>query len=143
MVERLIEHTVDRVETRFGREYEDHGDEGEEKLLAMMFEALSVRFDALDHALEATARAASAPYRAHVKMRYRTIDKAEEGRKGVNKAKSFSADLCLIVDPFIDGRSLGRRVTLVQAKRLYRDKSASVQPTWHKSFHLKMFDPRL
>jgi len=91
MVERLIEHTVDSVENRFGREYEDHGEEGEEKLLAMMFEALSARFDALDHALEATARAASAPYRAHVKMRYRTIDKAEEGRKGVNKAKSFSA----------------------------------------------------
>lgn len=31
---------------------------------------------------------------------------------------SFSADLCLIVDPYLDGRPLGKRATLVQAKRL-------------------------
>jgi hypothetical protein len=138
MVERLIEHTVASVEARFGGEYEDYGEEGEEKLLPMMFEALSARFEALDLALEATARATSAPRRAHINMRYRTIDKAEEGRKGVNNAKSFSADLCIIVDPVLDGRSLGRRVTLVQVKRLYRDKSAPVEPAWHHSFHLKV-----
>lgn len=138
IVEQLIEHAVSRIENRFGREYVEHGEEGEEKILAMMFEALSARFEALDLALEATARAVSAPRRAHVSMRYRTIDKAEEGRQGVKRAKSFSADLCLIVDPVLDGRSLGRRVTLVQAKRLYRDKRATSQPAWHHSFHLKV-----
>ncbi len=137
IVERLIENTVRSVEDRFAREYVDHSEEGEEKLLAMMFEALSSSFAALDQSLEAIARAASAPRRATVSMRYRTVDKAEEGAAGIKRSKSFSTDLCLIVDPTLDGLSLGRRVTLVQAKRLYREKPLRVKPRWHHSFQLK------
>lgn len=138
IAERLIEKTASAVEMRFGKEYLDHSEEGEEKLLAMMFESLSTGFAALDLSLEAIARAASSPRRASVSMRYRTVDKAEEGAAGIKKAKSFSADLCLIVDPLLDGRSLGRRVTLVQAKRLYRDKSLKTNVRWHHSFQLKV-----
>ncbi|MCM2435826.1 hypothetical protein [Agrobacterium rosae] len=136
-MERLIERTVGSVEARFAKEYLDHSEEGEEKLLAMMFEALSAGFTALDQSLEAIARAASSPRRSTVTMRYRTVDKAEEGAPGIKRAGSFSADLCLIVDPVIDGRSLGRRVTLVQAKRLYRKKSAKSTLKWNHSFQLK------
>ncbi|MDK2769696.1 MAG: hypothetical protein KYX69_18480 [Sphingomonas sp.] len=80
------------------------------------------------------ARAAAAPRRASVSMQYRNIDRGEEGDTGVKGAKSFSADLCLIVDPMLDGISLGRRVTLVQAKRLHRNKKAKEQPAWQASF---------
>ncbi|NTA40356.1 hypothetical protein [Agrobacterium salinitolerans] len=137
IVERLIENTVRSVEDRFAKEYIDHSEEGEEKLLAMMFEALSSSFAALDQSLEAIARAGSTPRRATVSMRYRTVDKAEEGAAGIKRSKSFSTDLCLIVDPTLDGLSLGRRVTLVQAKRLYRKKPLRVKPRWHHSFQLK------
>lgn len=135
-VERLIEQTIYRVETRVADEYADHGDEGEDRLLSSLFRELSLRFADLNQALAALARAASAPHCASVVMEYRNVDRSEEGAKGVRRSKSFSADLCLIVDPVIDGTSLGRRVTLVQAKRLYRRKTARKQPTWHSGFKI-------
>lgn len=141
-VERLIEQTIARVEAKVAREYTNHGDEGEDRLLSSLFRELAIRFADLDHALEALARAAAAPHRASVSVEYRNVDRAEEGAKGIRKVKSFSADLCLIVDPMIDGTSLGRRVTLVQAKRLYRNKKARKQPAWSDSFKINR-DQRL
>lgn len=141
-VERLIEQTIARVEAKAAQEYANHGDEGEDRLLSSLFRELALRFADLDQALEALARAAAAPHRASVAMEYRNVDRAEEGAKGIRKAKSFSADLCLIVDPMIDGASLGRRVTLVQAKRLYRNKKARKQPAWFDSFKINR-DQRL
>ncbi len=135
-VERLIEQTIARVEARVAQEYTNHGDEGEDRLLSSLFRELALRFSDLDQALEALARASAAPHRAAVTIEYRNVDRAEEGAKGIKKVKSFSADLCLIVDPRIDGASLGRRVTLVQAKRLYRNKKARKQPTWSDSFKI-------
>lgn len=82
------------------------------------------------------ARAASAPHRAAITLRHRNVDRAEEGAKGIRDAKSFSSDLSLIVDPILDGQSLGRRVTLVQAKSLYRNRKSKYQPAWVKSFHI-------
>lgn len=136
-VERLIEQTVASVEARVAKNYEDHGDEGEDRLLSSLFTELSLRFGDLNQALDAVARAASAPHRAAITLSYRNVDRAEEGAEGINGTKSFSADLCLIVDPTLDGRSLGRRVTLVQAKRLYRNHKAATQPAWDNSFQIK------
>jgi hypothetical protein len=135
-VERLIEQTIARVEAKVAQEYTNHGDEGEDRLLSSLFRELALRFSDLDQALEALARAAASPHRAAVTMEYRNVDRAEEGAKGIKRVKSFSADLCLIVDPRIDGASLGRRVTLVQAKRLYRNKKARNQPKWSDSFKI-------
>ncbi|HTU10231.1 MAG TPA: hypothetical protein VMG08_04965 [Allosphingosinicella sp.] len=135
-VERLIEHTIARVEAGAARDYDDHGDEGEDRLLASLFRELALRFDDLDQALEGLARAASAPHRASVRMHYRNVDRPEEGAEGIKQARKFAADLCLIVDPWIDGISLGRRVTLVQAKRVYRNKRAARQPAWNASFEI-------
>jgi hypothetical protein len=133
-VERLIEHTIARVEAGVAGEFNSHGDEGEDRLLSSLFRELALRFRDLDTALEALGRAVNAPHRASVTMAYRNVDRPEEGTKGIKGAKSFSADLCLIVDPVLDGISLGRRITLIQAKRLYRNKKAKVQPTWNRSF---------
>jgi hypothetical protein len=137
-VEQLIERTTASVEMRSARDYEPHGDEGEDRLLSSLFATLALRFSDLDHALEAVSRAASAPSRAAVTMRYRNVDRSEEGKKGVKGAKSFSADLCLIVDPTLNGKSLGRRVTLVQAKRLYRNHAVAIQPAWDSSFAINL-----
>lgn len=135
-VEQLIERTIASVENQFAKEYEAHGDEGEDRLLSTLFTTLALRFSDLDVTLEALARATSAPYRASVNMLYRNVDRAEEGGKGVKGVGSFSADLCLIVDPIVDGKPMGRRVTLVQAKRLYRDKKAAKQPKWNSSYKI-------
>ncbi|UWQ98465.1 hypothetical protein K3729_13535 [Rhodobacteraceae bacterium S2214] len=135
-VEQLIERTIASVENQFAKEYEAHGDEGEDRLLSTLFTTLALRFSDLDVTLEALARATSAPYRASVKMLYRNVDRAEEGGMGVKGVGSFSADLCLIVDPIVDGKPMGRRVTLVQAKRLYRDKKAAKQPKWNSSYKI-------
>lgn len=135
-VERLIEQTISRVEARVAKEYHNHGGEGEDRLLSSLFRELALRFSDLDQALASLARAAAAPHRAAVSMEYRNVDRAEEGARGIKKAKSFSADLCLIVDPRINGVSLGRRVTLVQAKRLYRNTKVRQQLTWLDSFKI-------
>lgn len=135
-IERLIESTIAAVEAKVAAGYNCNGDQGEDRLLSSLFAVLADRFAALDTALEAMARAASAPHRAAVAMRYRNVDRPEEGDKGIKGAPRFAADLCLIVDPEIDGTSLGRRVTLVQAKRVYRNKKAKKQPAWERSFKL-------
>lgn len=135
-IERLIERMIASVEANVASEYDSHGDEGEDRLLSSLFQQLALRFGDLDEALASLARASTAPYEASVSMQYRNVDRAEEGAMGIKGAKSFSADLCLIVDPVVDGTSLGRRVTLVQAKRLYRNKKAVLQPAWHSSFRL-------
>lgn len=139
-VERLIEQTIAAEEARFAREYKDHGDEGEDRLLSSLFGALAMRFGDLDQLLESLARTTSARRRASVSLRYRNVDRAEEGGEGIRDTDSFSADLCLIVDPSLDGVSLGRRVTLIQAKRLYRyhgqTKKKKAEVSWHGSFAL-------
>lgn len=137
-VERLIERTIWSMEERFAREYEDHGDEGEDRLLSSLFYGLGLKFEALDGVLAGLAKAASAPHRASLTMRYRNIDRPEEGKEGVRQAKKLAADLLLVIDPSIDGVSLGRRVTMIQAKRLYRNKKAKVQPAWDKAFVLDL-----
>jgi hypothetical protein len=139
MAERLIERTIANVEAQFAEEYRHHGDDGEERLLAILFDRLATQFAALDQALLAAARSADMPRRSSVELHYRSVDKPEEGKKGVRQAKRFSTDLCLIVSPSLDGRPLPRRATIIQAKRLYRDKRRrkSARPVWQGSFHLK------
>lgn len=139
MAERLIERTVANVEAQFAEEYRHYGDDGEERLLAILFDRLATQFAALDQALLAAARAAGAPRRSSVELHYRSVDKPEEGKRGVRDAERFSTDLCLIVSPSLDGRPLPRRATIIQAKRLYRDKRRrkSALPVWQRSFHLK------
>lgn len=124
LLERLIEQTVASEERRFAADYADHSEEGEEGLLRSFLSDLAQRFRLLDHGLRATAAATGATRTAGVNLSYRPVDKVEEGRPGVEPddddetPPDFSADLCLIVDPYLDGRPLGKRATLVQAKRL-------------------------
>ena len=54
-VERLIEQTISAVETRAAKDYESHGDEGEDRLLVSLSTTLALRFADLDQALEAVA----------------------------------------------------------------------------------------
>lgn len=123
LLERLIEQTISGEERKFAQEYRNHSEEGEEGLLRSFFSDLAHRLRDLEQGLRATARATGSERATSIRLNYRPVDKSEEGKAGVNpkgeaEPPSFSADLCLIVDPYLDGRSLGKRATLVQAKRL-------------------------
>ena len=123
LLELLIEQTVAGEERRFAQQYRDHSEEGEEGLLRGFFSDLASRLRDLGDGLRATARATGSARNTSIDLNYRPVDKSEEGKPGVNPkgdavSTSFSADLCLIVDPYLDGRPLGKRATLVQAKRL-------------------------
>lgn len=63
------EQTISAVETRATKDYESHGDEGEDRLLVSLSTTLALRSADLDQALEAVASAASAPHRTAVTMR--------------------------------------------------------------------------
>ena len=128
LLERLIERTVD----------------GEEGLLRHLFGGLAHRFANLDGGLRATALATGAGREARIDLNYRPVDKSEEGKPGVLRDDSdtppdFSADICLTVDPYLDGRSLGKRATLVQAKRLRLKKPEDPERGFQPSFKL---DPK-
>jgi hypothetical protein len=123
LLELLIEQTVASEERRFAQRYQDHSEEGEEGLLRSFFSDLASRLRDLGDGLRATARATGSARSTSIDLNYRPVDKSEEGKPGVNPKgdavpPKFSADLCLIVDPYLDGRPLGKRATLVQAKRL-------------------------
>ena len=142
LLESMIERTVMDLETQVAIEYPLHHGVGEEKLMERFFTMLSGRFEALDLAFLDTARALGSGRRTSVRMQYRSIDKAEEGKSGIAKpdqegpSRTFASDLCLIVDPYLDGRPLGRRATLVQAKRLYPRDRADETKGWNHSYQL-------
>lgn len=142
LLERMVERTVLDLETQIANEYPRHHGVGEEKLLERFFTMLSDRFEALDLAFMDTARALGSGRRTSVRMQYRSIDKSEEGKAGVARSsqeepsKTFAADLCLIVDPYLGGRPLGRRATLVQAKRLYPRDRTDPSKGWDRSYKL-------
>lgn len=134
MVERLIEQVADSVEREMAAEFEDHCGEGEEALLTIFFERLSGRMRQLDDVFTAAARSFGT---RHVSLQFRRIDKPEEGSKGVRGAQKFAADVCLIVNPVFQGKSLGKRASIVQAKRLYGDFERS-PIRWHASYEVKL-----
>lgn len=142
LLEKMVERTVHDLERQFAREYPEHHGVGEEKLVERFFTLLSSRFDSLDQAFLDTARATASDRRASVRMRYRTIDKFEEGKPGIARSpedvpsESFAADLCLIIDPYLDGKPLGQRATLVQAKRLYLRDRNHPSKGWSHSYVL-------
>ncbi|MCA1288173.1 hypothetical protein [Salipiger bermudensis] len=141
LVELLIEQTVAGEERKFAEQYSDHSEEGEEGLLRSFFSDLASRLRDLGDGLRATARATGAARNTSIDLKYRPVDKSEEGKPGVNpkgdaEPPDFSADLCLIVDPYLDGRSLGKRATLIQAKRLRRKDPTQPENGLASSFKL-------
>ena len=142
LLERLIEQTADAEERRFATAYPDHSEEGEEGLLRSFFSDLAGRFRDLAGGLGAMASATGAARVARINLDYRPVNKPEEGRPGVDPddgedTPSFSADLCLIVDPYLDGKPLGKRATLVQAKRQWLRERSNPGRGYATSFALK------
>jgi hypothetical protein len=145
LLEQMIEHTSASVEEKFASGYHDHAESDEEEgLLRIFFSDLAHQFSQLDQALLATARATRSKRRTRVSIAYRSVSKSEEGKAGVSRTGNdadapdrFSADLCLIVDPYLDGKALGKRATLIQAKRLYRRDTAMPERGFLSSYRLK------
>lgn len=145
LLEMMIEHTVASEEERFARDYAKYSESDEEEgLLRTLFGNLAHQFEQLDQALLATARARRSDRRTRVNLSYRSVSKSEEGKPGIrgkgvddDAAKRFSADLCLIVSPHLEGKALGRRAILVQAKRLYRRDRSIPTNGFESSYKLK------
>jgi hypothetical protein len=145
LLEQMIEHTSASEEEKFARDYPDFSEADEEEgLLRIFFAHLAHQYSQLDKALLATARAIRSAHRTRVSLVYRSISKSEEGNPGISRtgdeadaAERFSADLCLIVDPYLDGRALGKRATLIQAKRLYRRDASAPEKGFAASYRLK------
>ena len=145
LLEQMIEHTSASEEEKFARDYPDFSESDEEEgLLRLFFAQLAHQFSQLDQALLATARAIRSAHRTRISLAYRSISKSEEGKHGISRtgdeadaAERFSADLCLIVDPYLDGRALGKRATLIQAKRLYRRDASAPEKGFAASYRLK------
>ncbi len=142
-VERLIEATAATLEGEFARDYPDHHRVGEEKLMERFFSVLGERFRRLTDDLAVVARANGATSTSEVEIRYRPIDKPEEGDPGIVRPDQagppakFSADLCLIVEAKLNGAPLARRACLVQAKRLYAKAPEDPSVGWKASYDLK------
>lgn len=145
LLERMIEEVAASVEMNAADEYPKHYGSGEEKLLERFFTRLSLSFEHLSNALSAAGNARMAQYQTSISAQYRPVDKAEEGRPGIPRGDdtgdelSFSADLCIVVHPFFGGKSLGKRATLIQAKRLYPNEVGNLRKGWRHSFSL---DPK-
>ena len=142
LLELLIEQMVSGEERRFAQQYLDHSEEGEEGLLRSFFSDLASRLRDLGDGLRATARATGSARNTSIEMNHRPVDKSEEGRPGINpngdaEPPSFSADLCRIVDPYLNGLPLGKRATLVQAKRLRLKDTARPEKGLGNSFKLE------
>lgn len=145
LLEQMIEHTSASEEERFARDYPDFSESDEEDgLLRTFFSDLARQFGQLDQALLATARATRTARRTRLRIDYRSVSNAEEGGVGISRtgkdedaSDSFSADLCLIVDPYLDGKALGKRATLIQAKRLYRRDARMPEKGFASSYRLK------
>ena len=142
LLERMIEHTASSEEERFARSFEHRSEEGEEGLVRIFFADMAQQFASLDQGLLAASRATRSGRRTRISLRYRPINKIEEGKAGIGRnmdeePPSFSADLCLIVDPYLDGKPLGKRATLVQAKRLRRVEPAKPERGLTTSYKLE------
>lgn len=143
LVERLISDEIASLEDKFAKAYPNHHRDGEEKLNERFFSELGVRFEILSAKMAAMARDCGAATRSEILVRYRPVDKQEEGAPGIRRPgqrkapKKFSADLCLVVEARLNGAPLAKRATLVQAKRIYAADRAGPDAGWEPSFHLK------
>ena len=143
VLEDIIRATVAALENQFAADYERHHRSGEERLAERFFAVLGDRFQGLEDGLLRTAQAIASNRSASVRVRYRPVDKPEEGGPGIlrpgrdGEPPKFAADFCLVVDAYLDGRQFGRRASLVQAKRLYLKDNEQPALGWKHSFDLK------
>jgi hypothetical protein len=141
LLERMIEETVAAQEEEFASTYEDHCQEGENGLVGNLFGDLARSFVPLDRAMVATAKATGRQRTARIALRYRPVSQGEEGKAGVHiddipEPPKFAADFCIVVDPHLDGRPLGKRAVLLQAKRLWLREVEHPEKGFRSSYHL-------
>lgn len=122
-VERLIEDALDEAARSAGADISRTLDSGEETHVTVLFERLRGAFSAISDRLAALAVETNANERLSLKLEHRVVGKPEEGQPGVC-TKGFSADVCLLFEARDSRKRFARRASLLQAKRLYRKRSA-------------------
>lgn len=122
-IERLIETTLDEVAHAAGAAIGKTLDSGEETHVMLLFERLRESFDRMTDRLAKLAAETHANERLTLRLDYRVVGKQEEGNAGVGTDR-FSTDICLIFEAREAGQCFAHRASLLQAKRLYRNKNS-------------------
>ncbi|WP_439892518.1 hypothetical protein ACS7SF_08470 [Ralstonia sp. 25C] len=122
-IERLIESTLDEVAQEAGAVIGKTLHSGEEAHVMLVFERLRAAFSLITERLALLASETHANERLTLRLDYRVVGKQEEGDAGVGTDR-FSTDICLIFEAREAGQRFARRASLLQAKRLYRNKNS-------------------
>ncbi|MFP3606072.1 hypothetical protein [Paraburkholderia sp. SIMBA_053] len=117
--ERLIRMTLDEAASGAASAIGKSLDSGEETHVMLLFERLRSAFSAISGRLALLATEAGANEHLSLRLDYRIVGKREEGGPGI-RTKTFSTDICLLIDARENGVRFARRASLIQAKRLYR-----------------------
>ncbi|MFM0197763.1 hypothetical protein PQQ65_32190 [Paraburkholderia strydomiana] len=117
--ERLIRMTLDEAASGAASAIGKSLDSGEETHVMLLFERLRAAFSGISERLALLATEAGANEHLSLRLDYRIVGKHEEGGPGIG-TKTFSADICLLIDVREKGVRFARRASLIQAKRLYR-----------------------
>ncbi|MDF7658988.1 hypothetical protein PUG81_08395 [Erwiniaceae bacterium L1_54_6] len=119
-VEAMILTTLQQQAGKFSAEVTTHLRVDEEPLTTRFFTMLEATFQSVNKQIDQLTKASSQSHKLDFNLAYRPVSKYEEGKPGINQAKSFSADLCVIIDYQDEGVSYAKRATLIQLKKMQR-----------------------
>lgn len=119
-IETLIEDTLEDAAKTAGKQILKNLDSGEETHVMVLLGELKTAFCSITELLEDLAADADAQHRLSFELDvdYRVVGKKEEGGKGVG-SKTFSTDVCLLIELRNAGTQFSRRASLIQAKRMF------------------------
>lgn len=119
-VEAIILATLQQQAGKFSQEVTSRLRIDEEQLTSRFFTLLEATFDSVNKQINLLTEATTQTHKLDFNVKYRPVSKYEEGSTGINLARSFSADLCVIIDYQDQGVSYAKRATLIQLKKMQR-----------------------
>lgn len=129
-VETAVEDAIRLAAAKFVGSYEAHWREDEEPLTVKLLGEVRAALAQVQHDLEIIARTGPGSRRIAFSLRDRIVPKVEEGRDGTVPDSAFATDVCLIMTARRDGKVLASRATLVQVKKLKKDKGGRWKPSF-------------
>ncbi|MCU1737990.1 MULTISPECIES: hypothetical protein [unclassified Pseudomonas] len=120
-IETLIEDVLEDAAKSAGDQIVKNLHSGEETHVMVLLGELKIAFRYITTLLEDLAAEGDSKKRLSFELDidYRVVGKKEEGGKGVGTTKSFSTDVCLLIELRDGGKQFSRRVSLLQAKRMF------------------------
>lgn len=129
-IETMLHRAIQGAAADFVGSYEAHWREDEEPLAVKLLGGLRAALDLLEADVSKLGQATGAKRRIGFRLRDRIVSKIEEGQEGLASGRAFATDVCLVMTARVEGRVLANRATLVQVKKLKKDKN----DRWNPSF---------